>query len=282
MGRLHVVSTPIGNLGDVTYRAVETLSSATRLLTEDTRRTAVLCRRYGISTPRVSLHEHNEASRTAEALSWLAAGEELALVSDAGTPLLSDPGARLVSAAIAAGHDVVPVPGASAVLAALVASGLEVEPFAFMGFAPRTGRARETWLERVASLDFTVVVYEAPSRLARLLRDLVAQCGGDRAVTVARELTKLHETFVRGTLAETLAYYENERVRGEVVIVLGGAHPEAKPVGPDPHVLAGELLASGQRPSGVARELTRRLGIPRNEAYQIALALVAEGEREPR
>lgn len=277
MATLHLVSTPIGNLEDITYRAVRVLGEASRILCEDTRRTAVLCRRWDISTPRVSLHAHNEAQRTAAVLRWLESGETLALVSDAGTPLVSDPGLRLVRAVIEAGHEVSPVPGASALLAALVASGLEPEPFCFFGFPPRSGAGRQALLERLAGLDTTAVLYESPNRLSGLLRDLASVCGGERPVTIARELTKLHEAFVRGTLAETAAYYETTRVRGEVVVVLGGRGGEPRER-VDAGSIARGLLADGGRPSDVARELARRLGLPRNEAYDIALAAAAEGD----
>ena len=280
MASLYIVSTPIGNLGDITHRAVEVLSTVSRILTEDTRRTAILSRRYGFAAPRVSLHEHNENARTEIVLKWLAAGEDLALVSDAGTPLISDPGARLVRAVLAAGHDVVPVPGPSAILAALVASGIDAEPFAFYGFPPRTGGQRSAWLDRVASLDVTTVFFEAPGRLARLLHDLSERCAPDRAVTVARELTKVHETFVRGTLAEVTAYYENTSVRGEIVVVLSGASVTVSPA-EDARALARELLAQGRKPSGVARELVRQIGLPRNQAYEIALSVASEDGSEP-
>jgi 16S rRNA (cytidine1402-2'-O)-methyltransferase len=277
MATLHLVSTPIGNLEDISHRAVRILGEASRILCEDTRRTAVLCRRWAITTPRVSLHAHNEAERTVAVLRWLDDGQTLALVSDAGTPLLCDPGLRLVRAVLDAGHDVSPVPGASALLAALVASGLDPQPFAFFGFPPRAGRDRTALLQRLAQLDMTAVLYESPNRLTGLLRDLVSVCGGGRAVTVARELTKLHETFVRGTLAETLAYYETTGVRGEVVVVLGGREGEPREE-VDAGSVARRLLAQGGRPSDVARELARRLGLPRNEAYDIALAAAARGD----
>lgn len=282
MATLYIVSTPIGNLGDISYRAIEVLGKVSRVLAEDTRRTSILLRHYDVETPRVSLHEHNEAGRTATVLGWLGEGQDLALVSDAGTPLLSDPGARLVRAVLEAGHDVVPLPGASALLAALVASGLDPEPFAFFGFAPRSGGAREEWLERVAGAGMTAVLYEAPNRLMRLLGDLAERCGAERAVAVGRELTKLHETFVRGTLAEVLAYYENTPVRGEVVVVLAGGEVETRADPAAARTLAGELLAEGRRPSAVARELARQLGLPRNEAYALALAVSAQGGGEPR
>jgi len=280
MSRLYVVSTPIGNLADITYRAVAVLGEVDRILAEDTRRTRILLQHYGVSTPLYSAHTHNEAARAALLVEWLDAGEEVALVSDAGTPLLSDPGARIVQRVVEAGHTVVPVPGPSALLAALVGSGLDPEPFTFYGFTPRSGRARAERLEEVAGSRHTVVLYEAPGRLARLLAELAERCGGERKVVVARELTKIHETFFRGTLAEASAYYEREPARGEVVVVVAGASDTGSaPADTDEAVraLARSLLEAGERPSAVARELSRRTGIPRNRAYEIVHSLSEEG-----
>ena len=228
MARLFVVSTPIGNLGDMTYRGVAVLRAVTRVLTEDTRRTGILCKRYGIETPRYSAHAHNEQARTAQLVGWLARGEDVALVSDAGTPLLSDPGARLVRAVLEAGHEVVPVPGASALLAALVASGMEPEPFTFYGFLPRSGAERKRRLNEAARSGATSVFYEAPGRVHRFLTDLAALCHPGRSIAIARELTKLHETVYRGTLSEAVAYYADTAIRGEVVLVLSGASRQAE------------------------------------------------------
>lgn len=277
MSRLYIVSTPIGNLSDITYRAVEVLSEVDRILAEDTRRTSILLRHYGIETPLVSAHAHNEAARAAQVVSWLDSGEELALVSDAGTPLLSDPGARIVQGAVDAGHTVVPVPGASALLAALTASGLETGVFTFFGFPPRAGRARSTLLARIAGLDHVSVLYEAPGRLARLLRDLEASCGGARGVVVARELTKVHETFWRGTLEAARTYYAEERVRGEVVVLVAGrSETERDAESADAESAARRdarvRLREGLRPSVVARELAARHGLARNRAYEIVLS----------
>lgn len=279
MSVLYIVSTPIGNLGDVTFRAVAVLKGVQRVLAEDTRRTAILFRRYGVTTTLVSAHEHNEAARAAQLLGWLDAGEDAALVSDAGTPLLSDPGARITAAVIAAGHDVVPVPGASALLAALVASGIEPEPFTFFGFPPRSGRARGDLMGELAGLGHTAVLYESPGRLGALLRDLIAACGAERRVAVSRELTKLHETVLRGTLADALQQYGSGTVRGEIVVVLAGAEP-AVPGPGEAAALAASLLATGESPSSVAKELARRLRIPRNDAYTLVLSLAGDGERE--
>jgi 16S rRNA (cytidine1402-2'-O)-methyltransferase len=278
MSHLYIVSTPIGNLADITYRAVEVLREVDRILAEDTRRTSILLRHYGISTPLVSAHEHNEAARTKRVVDWLDAGEDLALVSDAGTPLLSDPGARIVQGAVAAGHQVIPVPGASALLAGLVASGLPAEPFTFYGFLPRSGGERTERLEEVAALPHTAVLYEAPGRLVRLLEDLEARCGPDRAVVVARELTKLHESIVRGTVGEVRRYYESERARGEVVVLVGGrpAAAAAEDAEAAARRRTRELLAEGLRPSAAAKRVADAVGIPRNRAYEIALALARE------
>lgn len=274
MGQLYIVSTPIGNLADITYRAVDVLGAADRVLAEDTRRTSILLRHYGISTPLYSAHAHNEQARTHLLLEWLAAGEKVALVSDAGTPLISDPGARIVQAALDGGHEVVPVPGASSVLAALVASGLSPEPFTFFGFAARGGRERAALLERIAGLPHTAVLYEAPGRLSRLLRDLLATCGGERGVVVARELTKVHEEFVRGNLAELAAYYgEQERVRGEIVVLVAGSTTTTQSVASEEDVMdfARKLLDEGRSARDIARELAARFELPRNDAYQITL-----------
>ncbi|HUF13540.1 MAG TPA: 16S rRNA (cytidine(1402)-2'-O)-methyltransferase [Longimicrobiales bacterium] len=281
MSTLYLVSTPIGNLGDMTHRAVSTLGAVSRVLAEDTRHSRVLMQRYDIATPLVSLHEHNEASRLETVIGWLDEGQDLALVSDAGTPLVSDPGARLVAAASQRGHRVVPVPGASAVLAALTASGLAPEPFTFFGFVERSGASRRTRLEEIAASRYTVVLFEAPNRLLRLLEDLVAACGETRFASVSRELTKVHEETTRGTLAELAAYYGEREVRGEIAVVVSGAEPVAPELEADDaaRTLAAALLARGERPSAVARELAERLSLSRNRAYELVQALAKqEGE----
>jgi 16S rRNA (cytidine1402-2'-O)-methyltransferase len=279
VGTLYLVATPIGNLEDISRRAARVLGEVTRVLAEDTRRTAVLLNHLGAHPPMVSLHEHNEAERTGEALGWLDAGEDLALVSDAGTPLVSDPGARLVRAAADAGHPVVPLPGASAVLAALVASGLSSERFAFLGFPPRKGIQRTQLLERVAASEETVILFESPERLGALLADLAEACGEERGVAVARELTKVHEEVVRGTLAKALRYYEETPPRGEVTLVVEGASVSLAPDAADraaARTLAQALVDEGLRPSHAAREVARRLGLPRNLAYEIVQTLEHE------
>lgn len=267
-GRLYVVSTPIGNLGDFSFRAVEVLKSVSLILAEDTRHSRPLLDRYGVSTKVMSHHEHNEARTTAQFVDRLLAGEDIALISDAGTPLLSDPGLRLAAAAIEAGIAIVPIPGASALLAALVASGLPAEPFTFYGFLPRKGRQRSELFDEIASSRHTAVLYEAPGRVADSLREFVDRDAGDRQAVVARELTKLHEELRRGTLESLCAYYSESPPRGEVVILIAGAPLTA----PDESVLresARALRARGMSVRDVAAELARQ-GAPRNLAYRIA------------
>ena len=276
MGTLYVVSTPIGNLQDLTHRAEAVLAEAAHVLAEDTRRTGRLLQHLGLETALLSLHAHNEAQRVARVLEWLGAGEAVALVSDAGTPLVSDPGQRVVDAAIEAGHAVVPVPGASAPLAALVASGLPSDRFAFLGFVPRKGPERRATLERVAESAETTVLFESPERLRALLADLCQACGASRPAAVARELTKMHEEFRRGTLDALAGYYEEHPPRGEVTLVVGPREPDAhdeKERRAEATELARDLLAAGDSPSRVAREVAKRTGIARNEAYALVQEL---------
>jgi 16S rRNA (cytidine1402-2'-O)-methyltransferase len=287
MPTLYLVSTPIGNLGDLTARAGDVLAEVDRILAEDTRRTRTLLSRLGLRTPMTSLHAHNEASRTALILKWLSAGEDLALVSDAGTPLVSDPGSRVVRAVIEAGFRVVPIPGPSAVMAALVASGLPFHRFTFLGFLPRKGRERRTLLDRMASAEETWVLFESPERLGGLLADLEMACGADRRACVAREVTKLHEEFIRGDLAELREWLGAHPARGEITLVVGGA-PEgayaaeaARESEEAAESLACELLEEGLSPSRVAKELTARLGLPRNRAYRLAQGLTEPGRGHP-
>lgn len=279
MATLYLVSTPIGHLGDLTLRAVEVLRGVGRILAEDTRRTRVLLAHYGIETPVTSAYAHNEARRARLVVRWLDEGEDVALVSDAGTPLVSDPGARIVRAALVGGHRVVPVPGASAVLAALVGSGLAADRFVFLGFLPRRGEARARALHRVGASEDTVVLFEAPNRVPALLADLVAHCGAGRRVAVARELTKVHEEFFRGTLEEARAYYEQAPPRGEVTVVVEGAAPGSEADAAEEkaaRALACALLGQGKRPSAVARELARTFRMARNRAYALVHSLVDE------
>jgi 16S rRNA (cytidine1402-2'-O)-methyltransferase len=264
-GRVYVVATPIGNLDDLSPRARRVLAEeVSRIACEDTRHTAVLCQRWQIATPRISLHAHNERERVPQLLALLERGESIALVSDAGTPLISDPGERLVRAALAAGFDVVPVPGPSAVIAALVASGFAAQPFAFFGFLPRKGGARRAVLGEIARFPGTTVLYEAPGRIAQTLADLRGALGPRRAA-ICRELTKLHEQVLRGVLGEL----DPGTPRGELTLVIEGAPAEALPAkgSVDPDQRAQELLASGLSARDAARALAEELGLARRDAY---------------
>ena len=267
-GTLYVVSTPIGNLGDFSFRAVEVMKSVDVVLAEDTRHSKHLLDRYEIATKMAAYHEHNEAKATPGLVARLVAGETMALVTDAGTPLLSDPGARLVAAAIEAGVPVVPIPGASALLAALVASGLPSEKFTFFGFLDRTGAARKTALAELASLGHTAVLYEAPSRVAATLRDLEDAGLGSRPACAARELTKQFEDARRGTVAELAAYYTEGEPRGEFVIVIGGAEP----VVVDEATIRARVKAvreEGHSARDTAAIVAKELGVSRNVAYRM-------------
>jgi 16S rRNA (cytidine1402-2'-O)-methyltransferase len=271
-GTLHLVATPIGNLEDVTLRALRVLGEADLVLAEDTRRTRILLDRHAVKARPVSLHAHNEAARTERALSVLDGGGDVALVSDAGTPLVSDPGERLVAAAIAAGHEVVAVPGPSAVLAALAVSGLPVERFSFLGFLPRRSGARDALLESLRERPDTLVLFESPNRLAASLRRLAAFLGDDRPAAVARELTKRHEEVARGSLAE-LARRFADGAKGEVTIVVAGAPPAAAPAIEDLDAEIRSQIDQGRPSREIAGELARATGLPRREVYERVVAL---------
>jgi 16S rRNA (cytidine1402-2'-O)-methyltransferase len=270
-GMLYLVSTPIGNLEDVTLRALRLLRETTHVYAEDTRHTRTLLDRHAIRAKVRSLHEHNEASRIAEILALLARGEDVALVSDAGTPLVSDPGERLVAAAAEAGHAVCPVPGPSAVLAALAGSGLPALPFTFAGFPPRKLGERRALFAGLAERSETVVLFESPRRLGATLAELAAAFGGERRACVARELTKVHEAFERGTL-DDLAKRFGDGARGEVTLVISGAPARAAaPADLDAALRA--ALESGVGTAEAARRAAAALGVPRRAAYARARAL---------
>ena len=277
-GVLVLVGTPIGNLGDLSPRAVEALAAADAICCEDTRRTGRLLQHAGVERKGALMvvNEHTEAREVDGVLARLARGERVAVVSDAGMPGISDPGERLVRAAIDAGHVVEVVPGPSAALAALVASGLPTGRFVFEGFLPRKGSGRTERLAAVAAERRTVVLYEAPHRLPRTLADLASVCGDDRPVAVARELTKLHEEVWRGTLGEAAAWAVERSPRGELVVVLDRA-PAAPP--PD-DALVDALsveLAAGSSARDAARAVAARLGVPRRHAYDLAVTVARRG-----
>lgn len=268
-GTLFLVSTPIGNMSDLSARAVETLAAVSAVLAEDTRHSRPLLEKHGISTPLVAYHEHNEAKTTPALVARLAAGESFALISDAGTPLLSDPGARLVRAAIDAGIAVSPVPGASALLAALVASGIVADRFTFFGFLARKGKERAETVREIAALTHTAVLYEAPARVGETLAALAAAGSGAREAVVARELTKHFEEFRRGTVQSLAESYQEVAPRGEVVLVIAGAETRE----PDEATLrdrAHALREQGLSARDVARVLTEESHAPRNLAYRLA------------
>jgi len=270
-GVLHVVATPIGNLGDLTERARDTLASVDLVVAEDTRRTGKLLASLGIDARMRSMFEGNERRRTGEILAALRVDTDVALVSDGGTPLVSDPGYLLVRACIDEGIEVRAVPGPSAVIAALVVSGLPADRFVFEGFLPRTAGERRTRLAAIAGEPRTVVLYESPRRLAGLLRDL-AEIDAHRRVAVCRELTKLHEEVWRGSIAEVRAAIGEAPVRGEVVVVLEGSADA--PVDVDAAVAeARHLVADGARKREAAHRVAERTGVPANAIYR---ALVPE------
>ena len=271
MATLYLVSTPIGNLDDLSPRGAEALRSVARILAEDTRRSRILAEHVGSKARLVPVHAHNERARIDQIVTWLEQGEDLALVTDAGTPLVSDPGERVVDAVVAAGHSVTPIPGPSAPLAALVASGLPTRRFTFLGFLARKGQEREADLDRVGRSQETAILFESPQRLVRLLEDLEARCGPDRRLCVARELTKIHEEFVRGSMKEVVDHFRASPARGEVTVVIA---PAGQAVDLESELelartIATQRLREGVRPSSVAREISDRHGLARNLAYRI-------------
>jgi 16S rRNA (cytidine1402-2'-O)-methyltransferase len=268
-GTLYLVSTPIGNLGDMTHRAVEVLSSAALIIAEDTRHSRRLLDHYEISTPLKSYHEHNEAQETPKLVARLRAGDSIALISDAGTPLISDPGSRLVTAALEAKLPVVPIPGASAVMAAIVGSGMPLERFTFVGFLPRKGRERSEMIADVVASQSTVVMFEAANRVGATLNALAEAGAGNRPAVVARELTKQFEEFKRGSVAELAGVYKDVGPKGEVVLVIAGAEKSTVSES-ELSDAARKLRASGNSPRDVMEHLMSGLGAPRNLAYKIA------------
>ena len=279
MGTLYLVATPIGNLEDITLRALRILRAVPLIAAEDTRHTRKLLTHFEIFTPMTSYHEHSGSARTDAVVAALATGD-VALVSDAGTPLLSDPGEALVRTALAAGHAVVPIPGPSAAIAALVASGLSTDQFTFLGFLPRKSSERRALLERFVQAPETLILYEAPHRLLACLDDLLAVLG-DRNATLARELTKVHEEFRRGRLSALRAEYERgDAPRGEFTIVVSGAEPAVEQETEEARERRAieriqTLLASGASVREAATQVAQELGLPRRRVYRLALEISA-------
>lgn len=268
---LYVVATPIGNLKDITLRALETLAAADVVLCEDTRHSATLLEQYGIRTPRQALHEHNERERVSDILRQLADGRRIALISDAGTPLVSDPGFPLVRAAREAGLPVYTTPGASALLAALSVAGLPTDSFTFHGFLPPKLEARETALRALAPRRETLVFYESPRRLDETLAAMARQFGEDRAAAVALELTKRYERVERGTLSELATRFGEGETKGEAVVVVGGA-AEATTEASEWQPALAEALKT-QRLREAVDAISARYGLKRKEVYDAALTL---------
>jgi 16S rRNA (cytidine1402-2'-O)-methyltransferase len=274
-GTLYVVATPLGNLEDLSPRAASTLNRVTAVAAEDTRRTKPLLNHVGSRAELISFHAHSSEAALQRILHLLASGKDVALVTDAGTPTVSDPGARLVAAARARDIPVVSIPGPTAVAAALSVSGLGADRYLFLGFIPRKGAERRRLLDVVARSEWTVVLFEAPPRVAELLADLAAACGADRPAAVARELTKLFEETRAGTLAELAGYYAEAPPRGVVTVLVAGTGKPARDEGPappapsDPQARARALLAQGMTRRDVAEQLATETGITRNSAYRL-------------
>jgi 16S rRNA (cytidine1402-2'-O)-methyltransferase len=268
MNILYLVATPIGNLEDISTRALRVLSQVDLIAAEDTRHTARLLQHYGIHTPCLSYHEHNKLTRLDRVLAALDAGD-VALVSDAGTPALNDPGYELVRAALAAGHNVSPVPGACAPVAALVASGLPTDTFLYLGYLPRRQVERLRLLQNIASLPYTLIFLETPHRLMEALSDLLIQLG-DRPIAVARELTKLHEEIYRGKLSETITHFTVQPPRGEFTLVVAG-NTTAPERWSEERLRAALLKAqeSPEKPAALARRLAAESGWPKSEVYEL-------------
>lgn len=272
-GTLHVVATPIGNLEEMSPRAVRVLQEVTLIAAEDTRHTGKLLQHFAIATPMLSYHLFNEKAREERLLAALAGGD-VALVTDAGTPAVADPGVALVRAAAAAGHPVVAVAGPSSLTAALSVSGLVEGPFIFLGFLPRKGEERAAALAPALASRLPLVIFESPQRIAATLADL-AKAHGDRPASLSRELTKLHEETLRGTVAELAARTAIQEPRGEYVLVLGAA-PTAAP--DDPETLLRSLLAQGVRPRDAAKTAADLTGLPKSDLYARAIQIKDESK----
>jgi len=272
-GTLYLVATPIGNLADITHRALQVLKDVDLIACEDTRHTHKLLHHYGITTKTISYHEHNEQRRTAELIDLLKQGSDIAVVSDAGTPSISDPGFRLVRAAIESDLPVVPVPGPSAVISALIAAGLPTDEFFFAGFLPSRSNARRARLNELRSVPGTLIFYEAPHRLSSTLKDAY-EVLGEREAVVARELTKLHEEIRRGRLSDLAEHYANaENPRGEIVVLIDrNVIGEARETGSSVTALVEQFEQDGLDHRAALKKAARELGLSRAEAYRKLIA----------
>ena len=273
-GTLYIVGTPIGNLEDTTFRAIKTLQEVDLIAAEDTRHTSKLLQHFQILTPQLSYHQHNEQSRIPELIEKLNQGKAIALVTDAGMPAISDPGYELVKVCVEANISVVPIPGVTASITALCASGLPTNKFIFTGFLPTKIKLREEQLEKLSNSLETIVLYESPYRLLQTLEDLAKILGGNRKIVLARELTKLHEEFWRGTVGQAIIYYQNNQPKGEFTLVIAGAEPEL-PVLSENTIKQElqELFAQGISRSQASRQLSQKINLSRRKIYQIALKI---------
>ena len=279
-GTLYIVGTPIGNLEDMTFRAVRILQTVNLIAAEDTRHTGKLLQHFQIKTPQISYHEHNRQSRIPELLEYMANGQAIALVSDAGMPGISDPGYELVIACIDAGITVVPIPGASAVITALSAAGLPTDRFVFEGFLPAKAAKRREYLDSLQTESRTLIFYESPYRLQESLQDLATVWGGDRQIVLARELTKLYEEFWRGTIAEAIAHYSQREPQGEYTLVVAGnppVHPQLTEEQLKAELL--QIMTQGISRSQASRQLAKITSLPRRQLYQLALSLGNDNEQ---
>lgn len=271
-GVLYVVATPIGNLEDMTYRAVRILQEVDLIAAEDTRHSRKLLDHYGITTPLISYHEHNENSRAVQLIEKMRSGESLALISDAGTPCIADPGYRLVSRCQQEGAKVVAVPGPSAVVAALSIAGLPTDVFGFVGFLPAKAHGRRQLLEKLKDDSQTVVCYEAPHRLLSCLKDVVAICGVERPVAIARELTKRHEELFSGSADEALEHFSAGGIKGEIVLLLGPA-VKSKPQGSVKEALVRLHETTELSWKEIVKQVARDFGVAGSEVYKESLGL---------
>lgn len=269
---LYIVATPIGNLSDITVRALEILAGCDVIACEDTRTSNKLLNRFNINARTIAYHEHNAEPASEKMLALLGSGKSIALISDAGTPLISDPGYRIVNLAVEAGHNVIPVPGASSLLTALMAAGLPTDSFYYGGFLPNKDKARNDRMQALAEYNATLVLFDSPHRIAASLKSAIEIFGADRTACVCRELTKAHEEFTRGTLLELFEDYSQRKVKGEIVLLIGPPGEENENEVQDITTLLMELSEemSTSKAAGVAAEMTGR---SRKELYQLLLSL---------
>ncbi|CAJ1186682.1 uroporphyrin-III C tetrapyrrole methyltransferase [Companilactobacillus paralimentarius DSM 13238 = JCM 10415] len=270
-GCLFLVPTPIGNLEDMTFRAVNTLKEADLVAAEDTRNTKNLLNHFEIPTELISFHEHNTAQRIPELIEKMNSGLKIAQVSDAGAPSISDPGKELVKAAIKEEIPVVPLPGATASITALIASGIEPQPFYFFGFLPRKGKERTEALVDLANRNETTIVYESPYRVKKTIQDLIAKFGPERQITLARELTKIHEAFLRGSLQDVAQYYEENDPKGEYVLIIAGKPADQMETSSDADLVAAvdNLIDHGKKPNKAIKEVAAGNGLKKQTVYNL-------------